>query len=711
MRLWRNLVAALALAAAPAAAQPAEDADDSALERFTSPTLTRFASDAEFEAYVAAVRARQRRLWGASRRVQFAQAEAQGQPAASDDPSESVCPPDDPACAPDQSNNEAAYVTVTGSRIATPRNASITNNQMRGVEEGDIVKQIGRFLLVLSDGRIFVIDTRPNGRPGLALADRIDVYRDPHADTWYDEMLVFGDRILITGYSYDEEATELAVFRLAPDGLLTAEGIFELSSNDYYDTSNYATRLIGDSLVIYTPLSLTESDAADFRFPVVRRWLPEDQREEAQERGKRLFDARSIYRPLRLETDPAVHTVSVCPLGPVGERDLECRSTAFVGPEAAEWYVTADEALLWTVDANGDDLDECEGTASPALADVVPAIVFRVPHDGSAPGVAGARGRPFDQFSLQANDGRLRALVDRRPASCERDWFAAVEPLYVDIPLAAFSPRLEEVPASRYADVPNPGTRWIANRFTERNLVYGGLSRYRRGVPDIDWDDYDDPESAARMRMERAIPPAFVVPADRSRDVTALDVGHTVIRAERYGADNIVLTGYRDRRGLSVTMLDLTRRPHVASTLRLDGRFESEGRSHAFNSLAEEDGTGLMGLPTTADESDARREWWRSRASDVSFMSVGRYGRIEDLGLLESRIVYNRRNDDDGLPDYECEVSCTDWYGNSRPIFTDGRVFALSGVELVEGAVERDGIVEVRRLDFARARPRQGRTR
>jgi hypothetical protein len=46
-------------------------------------------------------------------------------------------------------------------------------------------------------------------------------------------------------------------------------------------------------------------------------------------------------------------------------------------------------------------------------------------------------------------------------------------------------------------------------------------------------------------------------------------------------------------------------------------------------------------------------------------------------------------------------VSCVDWYGNSRPIFTDGRVFGLSGTELVEGRVGAGGIAELRRLDLS----------
>ena len=42
-----------------------------------------------------------------------------------------------------------------------------------------------------------------------------------------------------------------------------------------------------------------------------------------------------------------------------------------------------------------------------------------------------------------------------------------------------------------------------------------------------------------------------------------------------------------------------------------------------------------------------------------------------------------------------------DWYGNARPIFLRGRVFALLGYELVEGALERNAIREIQRASFA----------
>ena len=708
MSLLHIAAAALALAAATQAAAQTLAEAAAALDRFTNPTLTRFADEAAFEAYLAAVRDYRR---SADLERVRAFRVAQGRPAG---PLEPACPAGDAACLAELENDT---VTVAGT-IATASNASITNNQMRGVEEGDIVKQIGGFLLVLSHGRIFVIDTRPDGRRALALADRVNVYGDPTSQTWYDEMLIFGDRILVTGYSDSDDATELSVFRLDREGRLAREGVFYISSDDYYDPENYATRLVGDRLVVYTPIRVRHIGDSGFLYPIVRRWIPGEAREEAERRGRRLFDARSIYRPVRTETDPTIHTVSVCPLGEAGaDRDLECRSTAFAAPRDAEWYVTENEAFLWTSAGNepwhrwSRDLDPCRpGSVSP-LGAVLEATVYRVPHaQGAAPEVAGARGVPFDQFSLQANDGRLRALVDRVPVRCNREYEGPAEPVYFDAPLAAFGSRISEVPHERYTAVPSPGSQWIANRFTERYLVYGGLSQFRSGPPDLYPDRYA-PEYLRRLLRESRIPPAYTVPADRPRDVTPLDVGHSVIRAERAG-ENVVLTGYRDRSGLSVSLIDLRARPRVASTLRLDGRYESEGRSHAFNSLIAEDGSGTMGLPTTPRAAEGDRRWWRSRASDVSFFAVDREGDLDDLGMLGSSLTYGSRgaDDEDGLEGYECEVSCVDWYGNTRPIFTDGRVFALTGAELVEGRVVGRSIREVRRLDFARARPR-GRRR
>ncbi len=48
-----------------------------------------------------------------------------------------------------------------------------------------------------------------------------------------------------------------------------------------------------------------------------------------------------------------------------------------------------------------------------------------------------------------------------------------------------------------------------------------------------------------------------------------------------------------------------------------------------------------------------------------------------------------------------------DWYGNARPLFLRGRIFALLGYEIVEGAVDGGRIRETRRISYAPRRRRR----
>ncbi|HEX8625155.1 MAG TPA: beta-propeller domain-containing protein [Allosphingosinicella sp.] len=224
-----GLIAAAAFLTGPAAAAPR--AEEKRPERVApTPVLTPFAGEGEFRRYLRQVRraAKQRDMWWAARgdAPRFAQAEGNAE-SESDAVAEPLCDPQVSECP----GAEEGSITVTGSR-SPPKNPSITNNQKIGVEEGDIVKQVGNFLLVLQDGRLFSVDLG-RGAGSLRVADRVNVYRDPGSDTWYDEMLVTGDRVLITGYSYDEESTELSLFRVAETGRLESLGTFYMSSNDY----------------------------------------------------------------------------------------------------------------------------------------------------------------------------------------------------------------------------------------------------------------------------------------------------------------------------------------------------------------------------------------------------------------------------------------------------------------------------------------------
>ncbi len=661
-----------------AAAQEAEPPtrEERRLERWNSPTLTRFRSEAEFRRYLRdfeAVRDGSSR-WGP---VPPAIVPA---PMPVPAPAPAGSSPSSPSAVVQSENFQLSSPTAAA---ATPDNPDITNVQEAGVDEGGIVKQVGRFLLVLHHARIFSVDLGADGAAP-RLADRIDVYRSSGDDAWYDEMLVFGDRVVVTGYSYGQDASQFTVLRLSPEGRLSREGTFFLSSNDYYDEDNYATRLVGDRLVIYAPFAI--SDAAyeedDWKWPAIRRWRPEDAQAEQPRPGRPVMDARSIYRPVATSRNPVIHTVSICRLGDAAAAsdDLGCESRAFIAGDENEMYVTPSDARLWThggsYERDAHRRPACGVDFRPAAAETHPAQLYRMPLAEAGLAVAGVRGAPIDQLSLAAIGDNFHALTRWAPTSCaSADEPAALS--FATIPLARFSARLREVPESAYVPLPDIGAGTLENRFTDRYLVYGGRSG---------WSSFPPGERVPEAGR------VAVVPVARPTSVRVLGVPHSIIRAERVGED-VVFTGYRGPEGLEPSLLDLTGVPRIASTVRLDARFETEGRSHAFNSRVGADGSGLIGIPTAPRIQEAGRWVWRSGASDLSYLSLDAAGTLAPLAEL-------RRGEGGPRGDYRCEVSCVDWYGNSRPIFTLGRIFALTGTELIEGRLEDGRIVETVRLDL-----------
>ena len=618
---------------------------DAPLDPQRGPTLTRFASAADFQRYL--------------RTVQSRRPEVMNETA-------------------DMAMEAAPAPAAVGAQAAgEPANPEITNNQTVGVDEGGIVKQIGEHLVILQDGRLFSADLGEHEGAPLSLVDRIDVYRSPAtAASWYDEMLVLGNRILVTAYNYRERASEITVVRMSPDGRMTREGRFLLSSNDYYSTENYATRLVGDQLVFYAPLALDAGPRGDFTWPRLRR---ADGDADADE-GEALIGPTDVYAPPGEVEYPVLHTISVCPL----RSDLDCRTTAFIGPPMREFYVSPTDAFLWIgapdglpweIDYGNRRRNSCPSGEIWQDGASQPALLYRLPLNGGEVGAVGVDGIPSDQFAFDSRDGRFRALLARPGAGCVKpDENRSLALL--DIPLSAFGTSIRHVADEAYAPVPGIAAGELENRFVGNWLVYGGRTT---------WSSMPEGDRGPTESTLVAVPLANPGAAARLR------LPHNAIRIERAGNDAVV-TGYRDASGLSLSYVSLGRgAARLAATTMLPQRFESEGRSHAFNAWVRADGSGLIGIPTTYSEGRSMRGWSDSQSSELSFIAVAP-NRLTPAGELSPA----RRD----ASDYRCEVSCIDWYGNSRPIFTGGRVFALMGTDLVEGTLERGRIAELARLDL-----------
>lgn len=668
---------------------------DPSLDALRAPTLTRFSGEAEFISWLTLVRdaATQRGVhsWRDMPVAMSAPTAAMDSAAMSPPP-----PPPPPAAAMESAAPAESGIVVTGSSIAgESENPEITNNQKAGVDEGGIVKQIGHHLVVLQDGRLFVTDLMPDGKPGLKLTDRANVYRSDTEDTWYDEMLVSGRTILVTGYSYDENASEFTVLTLGTDGKVTRDATFYISSDDYYSGSNYASRMIDGKLVIHTPIYTSGQGWWDaFDPPEIREWRregPEGEREHV--RGRPLFRAEDIWMPVQRLLEPVIHTVTVCDISGVTDVSAPaCTATAIVGSEEHEFLVTKEAFWLWLSptwserSSSAQDFNAaCKSRLSHApLREIAPSTLVKLPIDGAQPSVLGVRGEPQNQFSMDMDAGTFRAVLDWKSERCEAGWDDAAALTFFDTPLTALGATLSADAGGRYIPLPSPGSTDYEARFTESHLVYGARNGWGTWAPDEDEAPRDD----AR---------AIIVPvADPSWPV-AVSVPHDVIRAERAGP-YMALTGYRDHKELSVSLIDLRKdEPGVASTFVMANRFESENRSHAFNSKINPDGTGLIGLPTVARSEESERWWWWSSSSDLSYLQTDADGKLSAAGDL----IATRRDPDEEAPSgYDCEVSCVDWYGNARPIFTGGRVLALVNSELIEGQLENGTVKEIRRIDL-----------
>lgn len=630
MAAVRNLGIALAVACAacqPGSSQPAKGPVGGTMEAFTGA--------GELDAFARKMaRAERSRVYG----MAVATAAADAAPAAAD-----------AAAAPVLEAPEA------------PGEDQITNVQEKGVDEGGIVKVAGDYLVVLRRGRLFTVR---HGNGALESVDRIDAFPPGKADaqdTWYDEMLVKGDQVIVIGYSYGSNGTEVNRFRLSPDGRLTYRDTHYLSSGDYYSSSNYASRLIGDTLVFYAPVV---ADWADWRdaLPAIR----ERQRGGRLDAPQRLVDPERLYvaQPFRDARYPleVLHTVTRCDLMAA---DLDCKASAVAGTWSREFYVARDAVYVWT-----------HGTSRFDNPDDTPVSgqLYRLPLDGGAPSAVGVKGGPIDQFSFREDqaDGLLRVVL-RTEAYGGAMWSGEVsagDVALLSLPLAAFGNGSGEAPAVSYRKLPKVDGWRFQNRFAGNYLLYAAA----------------DHDAESRKPFVNAVPL-------RGGEPLRIALPHGVTRLDLLGNDAVAVGPGRGGT-LGFSAISLGQATKLEDTYLLPSASEGEVRSQAFyyrpDPESEDRTSGTLGLPVTR----------RLERPGAEFLGSG------------SAVFFLRRNarkfspagdlvaDSAGAVNDNCTASCVDWYGNARPIFLGGRIFALMGYELVEGRLSNGRIGEIRRLDF-----------
>ena len=554
----------------------------------------------------------------------------------------------------DSTSNAAAPLAKAESEAKTDE--SVTNVQHAGVDEGGIVKVHGNHLVVLRRGRLFTVAIGDGALKPISAVDAFAPDIDPRS-TWYDEMLVSGNTIIVIGYSYQRGGTEVGLFDITNEGQLSYRSTYHLRSNDYYSSRNYASRLIGNKLIFYAPQYLWYGQPFQ-SFPAVRKWHKGATAEEFQ----RIVPATRVYRPQTEFNDGygmALHTVTVCDLAGGG---FDCQATSVLGPPGHVFYVSPDSVYVWT--------------STWSHKERTTGLLFRMPLDGSGPSALRASGSPVDQFSfLQSEDQYLNVLVRSRGQG-DGMWAAEVtdgDVALMRIPLMSFSDGSERVPASSYRKLPKPEGYTFQNRFVGNHLIYGTGSGW--GYP-------------TRQAEQSNL---FIVEWARGNS-HQLTLPHGVDRIEQMGTDAVIVG--TDGKNLHFSSLRLGQWPEIVSRYTRKGASQGELRSHGFFYKPEGDDTGTLGLPISLPGRAGYKHLFQNSAAILFLKNDSlQFHEVGELGSQPEKAI-----------DDQCRASCIDWYGNARPLFLRGRVFALLGYEIVEGTLNDGRMQELRRINYAPGR-------
>lgn len=557
-------------------------------------------------------------------------------------------------------NGVAPAPSQEAQKSGAKKDESITNTQVANVDEGGIVKLHGDHLVILRRGRLFTVKVGDDTLQPVSGVDAFGPEIDP-ASTWYDEMLVSNDTVAVIGYSYQRGGTEVGLFNINDDGRLGYRSTYHLRSNDYYSSRNYASRLIGSKLIFYTPLYLSIGGDDPFQqFPAVRKW----HRGAKPDEFRRIVASTNVYRPEHEFAESygtALHTVTVCNLAGGG---FDCKATGVLGPNGRVFYVSENAVYVWV----SEWAQREKGRTSDSM-------VFRLPLDGSGPSALGVSGSPVDQFSfLESDDEHLNVLV-RSNSSGDGMWQAegaAGDVALMRVPLATFSDGRDVVPSSQYQALPKPAGYTFQNRFVGDHLLYGTGS------------GWGEPETRSHSSL-------FVVNW-HDGDWQRLLLTHGVDRIEQLGNDAVVVG--TDGRDLRFSSIRLGETPSIVDTYARKDASQGELRSQGFFYKPIDENSGTLGLPISLPARAGYRHLFESSAAILFLRNNDLH--FEEVGELAAR--------SDKAVDDACRASCVDWYGNARPLFFQGRVLALLGYEIVEGALNGGQMRELRRVNYAPGR-------
>lgn len=555
-------------------------------------------------------------------------------------------------------------IGTTGGSSGASKNSDVP--EQAGVDAGDDVRLVGRFLVILRRGRLFSFDLGTNDKQHQALRlvgfmTAFDPGSSP-ASMRYDKFVVRGNQLIVLGYGIAGGGLEIHRFRISDGGVLRRDGTHQLRVDCAY--TSCVAHLAGDKLVLFAsfPVNLSgEQPLASL--PAMRKWSPES----------KPSDFRSLVSPQRIfrfpndsliGSKPFLNSITTCDLRPV---ELTCEARVIVGPRDDAYHLSATAEYVWMHEGDHPNLlRSSEG----------PIALFRVPLSDSTPRAIRVVGGPFNQLSLNEDlTGTLHVFASgdawlgpRTPAAGEAREPAAL----FNFRLEDFGDGIRDAPSSSHRGLPLQAGLNVRSRFIGRWLLYAIGGPYYRS----------DSTSTA----------LFAVPVDGG-EVRRIDLPYYVERIASMDSEAVVV-GSAGVKTLHFVGIGLTPQLSLKGHFALTNPSKEEDEQDAFFFDGADAKRRLLAVPGKGyDRSDSTH--WVRGSTEVVFLRTSARG-FAKVGAL--KITRNTPEDDKSLAVPTGWYD--DWYGNARGIFVGARIFALIGYELIEGQVIRDRLVERQRINF-----------
>ncbi|GAB1268119.1 hypothetical protein NBRC116493_13720 [Aurantivibrio infirmus] len=559
-------------------------------------------------------------------------------------------------------------IVVTGSMISNP---VITNNQEAGVDEGDIVKVIGDYLVILRQGKLFSVRY---GEGALTPVDSIPVIKEGwEHDAWIDELLVYNNTIVVIGYAYegvsDSDNVELNILSINEDGVFTHENAYIIQAGDYFSGNDYASRIVDGKLIFNFPISFedfefgTLDDSRQLQFARIGH-LPDTP--EKAITWQRLLDSKDIFKPVEIVIYPNLHVYVKCDLD--SSKLNQCTSSGVISTQysissyvttQAIYFTTASLKKPYIIDAEFDwslEADDNNYQYNLHKIDLETMSQSAIPINGS----------PFNRFSFYEK-GNTFYLVTSKNYDDDESF---------DIFLNTVEQSDFQIPSY----IPNPqllgnynGERWLETRFVGDWLAVG--------------------DSASFWESKNPNSPTLTLYEIESLQSYQIGLEHSAERMEPLN-DSLLVMGYSGDEQFHGSVVTLGNSPQLLATHYFEGVVEGENRSHAFNSTSLPNGSDLFGFTTLKlDSTSSSSFYYDDQPSDIYFVEVLNDDSIRPAGIFESK---QNAEEVDG----DCTVSCIDWYGNTRPFFLEGKIYGLTGYELIKGEYFQGEIRENSRVDY-----------